>query len=81
MKFVLVLIILLNTSDKPHVYSWTSFNFVDMETCEVFKTAKIDYLNDTVNSQFNKNNNVIKFDYSCMTEEDYIKVKKAFLGA
>ena len=81
MKFVLVLIILLKTSDMPDVYSWTSFNFVDMETCEAFKDAKVDYLNDTVERQFNTNNNVVKYDYSCMSQEDYEKVKKAFMGA
>jgi len=81
MKFVLVLIILLKTSDKPNVYSWTSFSFPDMETCNVFLKSKEDYLNSTVEKQFNKNNNIDKYDYSCLSEEDYIKVKKAITGA
>ena len=81
MKFVLVLIILLKTNDIPRVYSWTSFNFVDIKTCEAFKDAKIDYLNYTVESQFNKDGNLVKYDYSCMSQEDYEKIKKSLMGA
>ena len=81
MKFVLVLIILLKDSPIPDVYSWTSFNFVDMETCEAFKDAKVDYLNSTVEQQFNKDGNVVKHNYTCMSQEDYDKVKKSLMGA
>jgi len=80
MKFVLVLIILLKTSATPDMYTWTSFNFIDLETCEAFLNAKIDYLNSSVQRQFNKDNNVAQFDYMCVSKDDYDQYIKQKLG-
>lgn len=72
MKYVLVLILFFAGDNTPKLYRYTYIDFIDDNTCQVFKQSKRELLEASVASQFSHK----KIEYqemACWSMEEWLE--------
>jgi len=79
MKYVLILIIFFAGENNPTLYKYTYLDFIDENTCLLFKEKQGRLLEETIAQQF-KNRDIKYQEMVCWSQEEWLDYYKALNG-
>jgi hypothetical protein len=78
-KFVLVLIIFFAGENNPTLYKYTYLDFIDENTCLLFKEKQERLLKETITQQF-KDRDIEYQETVCWSQEEWLEYYKTLNG-
>jgi hypothetical protein len=79
MKYVLILIIFFAGENNPTLYKYTYLDFIDENTCLLFKEKQGRLLEETIAQQF-KNRDIKYQEMVCWSQEEWLEYYKELNG-